>query len=70
LVSGAGWDQIQPFLENRPEMWGRVIAINLMGAVRLTRGPAAPMVMFFLSARSDHSTGEVLSVSGGLTMAD
>jgi len=163
LVNGAGWDQIQPFLENPPEMWDRVIAINLMGAVRLTRGILPPMVaagqgkivnissdagrvgsmgetvyaaakggliaftkslarelarhrinvncvcpgptdtplfqrqpermkealtraipfrriaqpieiaqavMFFLSSRSDYITGQVLSVSGGLTMAD
>ena len=163
LVNGAGWDQIQPFLENPPEMWDRVIAINLMGAVRLTRGLLQPMVaanagkivnissdagrvgsmgetvyaaakggliaftkslarelaryrinvncvcpgptdtplfqrqpermrealtraipfrriaqpieiahavLFFLSARSDYITGQVLSVSGGLTMAD
>ena len=163
LVNGAGWDQIQPFLENPPEMWHRIIAINLMGAVRLTRGLLQPMVaanagkivnissdagrvgstgetvyaaakggliaftkslarelaryrinvncvcpgptdtplfqrqpermkealtraipfrriaqpieiaqavMFFLSTRSDYITGQVLSVSGGLTMAD
>ena len=44
LVNGAGWDQIQPFLENPPEMWDRIIAINLMGAVRLTRGVLPPMV--------------------------
>jgi 2-hydroxycyclohexanecarboxyl-CoA dehydrogenase len=44
LVNGAGWDQIQPFLENPPEMWDRVLAINLMGAVRLTRGVLPPMV--------------------------
>jgi 2-hydroxycyclohexanecarboxyl-CoA dehydrogenase len=44
LVNGAGWDQIQPFLENPPEMWDRVVAINLMGAVRLTRGVLPPMV--------------------------
>src|SRR5262249_40879160 len=44
LVNGAGWDQIQPFLENPPEMWDRIIAINLMGAVRLTRGLLPPMV--------------------------
>jgi 2-hydroxycyclohexanecarboxyl-CoA dehydrogenase len=44
LVNGAGWDQIQPFLENPPEIWDRVIAINLMGAVRLTRGILPPMV--------------------------
>jgi 2-hydroxycyclohexanecarboxyl-CoA dehydrogenase len=37
LVNGAGWDQIQPFLENPPEMWDRILAINLTGAIRLTR---------------------------------
>jgi 2-hydroxycyclohexanecarboxyl-CoA dehydrogenase len=30
----------------------------------------AQAVMFFLSGRSDYITGQVLSVSGGLTMAD
>ena len=44
LVNAAGWDQIQPFLENPPEMWDRVVAVNLMGAVRLTRGVLPPMV--------------------------
>jgi len=44
LVNGAGWDQIQSFLENPPEIWDRVVAINLMGAVRLTRGVLSPMV--------------------------
>jgi 2-hydroxycyclohexanecarboxyl-CoA dehydrogenase len=44
LVNGAGWDRIQPFLENPPEMWDRLIAINLMGAVHLTRAVLSPMV--------------------------
>ena len=44
LVNGAGWDQIQPFLENPPEMWDRVVAVNLMGAIRLTRAVLPPMV--------------------------
>jgi 2-hydroxycyclohexanecarboxyl-CoA dehydrogenase len=44
LVNGAGWDIIQPFLENPPEMWDRLIAINLMGAIRLTRAVLPPMV--------------------------
>jgi len=44
LINGAGWDQIQPFLENPPEMWDRIVAINLMGAVRLTRSVLEPMV--------------------------
>src|SRR5262249_57071901 len=55
LVNGAGWDQIQPFLENPPEMWDRIIAINLMGAVRLTRGVLPPMV----SARD----GKIVNIS-------
>ncbi len=163
LVNAAGWDQIQPFLENPPEMWDRIVAVNLLGPIRLTRGVLPPMVaagrgkivnissdagrvgsmgetvyaaakggliaftkslarelaryrinvncvcpgptdtplfqrqperikealtraipfrriaqpneiadsvLFFLSGRSDYITGQVLSVSGGLTMAD
>jgi 2-hydroxycyclohexanecarboxyl-CoA dehydrogenase len=163
FVNAAGWDRIQPFMENPPEMWERLIAINLLGAVRLSRALLPPMiaaqrgkivnissdagrvgsmgetvyaaakggiiaftkslaremaryrinincvcpgptdtplfqgqpermrealtraipfrriaqpeeiaeaVMFFLSRRSDYITGQVLSVSGGLTMVD
>jgi 2-hydroxycyclohexanecarboxyl-CoA dehydrogenase len=44
LVNAAGWDAVQPFLENPPEMWDRLIAINLMGAIHLTRGLLPPMV--------------------------
>jgi 2-hydroxycyclohexanecarboxyl-CoA dehydrogenase len=44
LVNAAGWDAIQPFLDNPPEMWERVIGVNLMGAIRLTRGLLPPMV--------------------------
>ncbi len=55
LVNGAGWDQVQPFLENPPEMWDRVIAVNLMGAVRLTRGVLPPMVAA--------TTGKIVNIS-------
>jgi 2-hydroxycyclohexanecarboxyl-CoA dehydrogenase len=55
LVNAAGWDAIQPFLENPPEMWERVVAINLMGAIRLTRGVLPPMV----AARS----GKIVNIS-------
>ena len=44
LVNGAGWDRIQPFMENPPEMWESLIAINLMGAIRLTRAVLPPMI--------------------------
>lgn len=44
LVNGAGWDRIQPFMENPPEMWDDLIGINLLGAVRLTRALLPPMI--------------------------
>ena len=44
LVNGAGWDRIEPFLQNPPEMVDQVISINLLGAVRLTRALLPPMV--------------------------
>ena len=44
LVNGAGWDRIEPFLQNPPEMVDQVIAINLLGALRLTRALLPPMV--------------------------
>jgi 2-hydroxycyclohexanecarboxyl-CoA dehydrogenase len=44
LVNAAGWDRIQPFMENPPEMWDDLIAINLLGAVRLTRAVLLPMI--------------------------
>ena len=37
LVNGAGWDRIQPFLENTPEFMDRVLAINLRGPIGLTQ---------------------------------
>lgn len=44
LVNTAGWDKVEPFLRNSPDLWDKVIAINLMGAVRLTQSIAACMV--------------------------
>jgi 2-hydroxycyclohexanecarboxyl-CoA dehydrogenase len=44
LVNAAGWDRIQPFMENPPEMWERVLGINLMGPIRLTRAFLPPMI--------------------------
>jgi len=44
LVNGAGWDRIQPFMENPPEMWDQLVAINLLGAIRLSRAVLPPMI--------------------------
>ncbi len=37
IVNTAGWDRIQPFVENSPEFMDKVLAINLAGPLRLTR---------------------------------
>lgn len=37
LVNAAGWDRIQPFVENSDEFMDKVISINLAGPTRLTR---------------------------------
>lgn len=33
LVNNAGWDKVEPFLENDPDDWDKVIAINLKGVL-------------------------------------
>ena len=35
LVNNAGWDRFAPFLNTEPELWERIIAINLKGPLNL-----------------------------------
>jgi 2-hydroxycyclohexanecarboxyl-CoA dehydrogenase len=44
LVSAAGWDIIQPFLENTSEYMTKIIALNLMGPVKLAKALVPLMV--------------------------
>jgi 2-hydroxycyclohexanecarboxyl-CoA dehydrogenase len=44
LVNAAGWDRIQPFVDNTPEFIERVLKINLQGPVRLTQALLKPMI--------------------------
>ena len=37
LANVAGWGKVQPFVENTPDFWERVVAVNLTGPVRLTQ---------------------------------
>jgi len=43
LVNAAGWDRMQPFLENTPDFIDRVLAINLRGPIGLTQKLLPPM---------------------------
>jgi len=44
LVNGAGWGDIQPFMQNAPDFINKVIAINLGGPVHLTQALLPPMI--------------------------
>jgi 2-hydroxycyclohexanecarboxyl-CoA dehydrogenase len=35
LVNNAGWDVFRPFVKTDPELWQKIIAINLVGALNL-----------------------------------
>jgi 2-hydroxycyclohexanecarboxyl-CoA dehydrogenase len=44
LVNAAGWNDIQPFMENAPDYMDRVLAINLGGMLHLTQALLPPMI--------------------------
>ncbi len=55
LVNAAGWNDIQPFVENSPEYMERVIAINLGGTLHLTQA--------LLPAMMAAGKGKIVNVS-------
>jgi len=44
LANVAGWDVGEPFIKNTPEVMEKVITINLMGCIRVTRAFLDPMI--------------------------
>ena len=44
LVNNAGWDRMAPFLDTDEELWDRLIAINLKGALHTCRAVVPGMV--------------------------
>jgi 2-hydroxycyclohexanecarboxyl-CoA dehydrogenase len=44
LVNNAGWDELRPFLETDEAFWERVIDINFLGCLRVTRALLPGMV--------------------------
>jgi len=55
LANVAGWDVGEPFIKSTPEFMEKVITINLMGCIRVTRAFLDPMI----EARS----GAIVNVS-------
>jgi 2-hydroxycyclohexanecarboxyl-CoA dehydrogenase len=44
LVNNAGWDRLEPFVENDPALWDRLLAVNLRGAFHVTRAVLDGMI--------------------------
>jgi 2-hydroxycyclohexanecarboxyl-CoA dehydrogenase len=55
LVNAAGWNDIQPFLQNAPDYMDRVLAVNLGGLLHLTQALLPAMVAA--------SKGKIVNVS-------
>ena len=44
LVNAAGWDRIEPFMDNDDELWQTLTAINLLGPVRVSHAFLQPIL--------------------------
>jgi 2-hydroxycyclohexanecarboxyl-CoA dehydrogenase len=44
LVNNAGWDKIEPFVDNEESDWDRIITINLKGPIVVTRAVLDSMI--------------------------
>lgn len=55
LVNNAGWDVFRPFLKTGPELWEKLIAINLMGAIHTHHA--------VLSGMAERGSGRVVNVA-------
>ena len=55
LVNTAGWDRIEPFIQNSPELWDKIIGINLKGPIHCCRAVLDDMIAA--------GAGKIISIS-------
>jgi 2-hydroxycyclohexanecarboxyl-CoA dehydrogenase len=55
LVNNAGWDELRRFVETDESFWRKVLEINFVGALRLTKA--------LLPTMSDNGFGRVVSIA-------
>jgi 2-hydroxycyclohexanecarboxyl-CoA dehydrogenase len=55
LVNAAGWDEIRPFVDSDDAFMERVVEINLLGCMKVTRA--------FLPAMIEAGSGKIINVS-------
>lgn len=44
IVNVAGWGRVEPFVQNTPEFWRRVVDLNLMAPIAVSRAFLDPMI--------------------------
>jgi 2-hydroxycyclohexanecarboxyl-CoA dehydrogenase len=55
VVNAAGWDRVEPFLDNSVEFMERIVRLNLLGTVKVAKA--------FLPAMVDAGAGAVVNVA-------
>lgn len=55
VANVAGWGRIQPFMENTPEFWRRIIDLNLLGPVAVSHA--------FLGKMIERASGKIVNVA-------
>jgi len=55
VVNVAGWGKIEPFVKNTPDFWKKVVDINFMGPVAVTRA--------FLDQMFERKSGKIVTVA-------
>jgi len=55
VANVAGWGRTEPFIKNTPDFWRKVVDLNLMGPVMVTRAFIEPMM--------ERKTGKIISVA-------
>ena len=44
VANVAGWGKTEPFIQNSPDFWDKVVALNLMGPIYMARAFCEPMM--------------------------
>jgi 2-hydroxycyclohexanecarboxyl-CoA dehydrogenase len=55
LVNGAGWGRTQPFWEGTPEFWAKLVALNFVGPMQLTKA--------LLPRMMERGSGKIVNVA-------
>src|SRR5512146_1756689 len=55
LVNGAGWGKTQPFWEGTPEFWNKLVALNFVGPMQLTKA--------LLPRMMERGSGKIVNVA-------